>query len=179
MRAGVYTERRGRKIRQPDQTLARHDGGSLQDITQLPHITRPIIPMKKIHHFGVDPYNARAVFLVQILQHDIGDRRDIFLMFTERRNYDLEYTQAIVKFFAQMRSERLTGRGQYPNVHRDFVLTAQPPHSQVLENAQQLGLRGWRHLADLVEKQSAPVSLLKAAGRTLHGPRKRAFLVAE
>ena len=63
-------------------------------------------------------------------------------MFAQRRNYDLEYTQPIVKFFAQMRSEFLTGRGKYPSVHWDFVLAAKPPHSQVLENAQQLWLRG-------------------------------------
>ena len=100
-------------------------------------------------------------------------------MFTQRRNYDLEYTQPIVKFFAQMRSQFLTGRGKHPSVYGDFLLTAKPSHSQVLENAQQLWLRRVRHLADLVEKQSAPVGLLKAAGRTLHGPRKRAFLVAE
>ena len=67
MRAGADTERRGRKIRQPDQTLACHDGGALQNIPQLPHITGPIVPMKKIQHFGIDPGNARAVFLVQIL----------------------------------------------------------------------------------------------------------------
>src|ERR1035437_6975071 len=115
--------------------------------------------MKKIQHFGIESCNARAVFLVQILQHDIGDRRNIFSMFTQRRNYDLEYTQTIVKFFAQMRSEFLTGRGKYPSVYCDFVLTAKSPHPQVLDNAQQLWLRGLRHLADVVEKQSAPVSL--------------------
>ena len=119
------------------------------------------------------------MLLVQILQHDLGDRRDIFFMFAQRRNHDLEYAQPIVKFFAQMRSEFLTGGGKHADVHRDFVLAAEPPHPQVLENAQQLRLRGVRHLADLVEKQRAPVSLLKAAGRTLHGSRKRALLVAE
>jgi hypothetical protein len=30
--------------------------------------------MKKIQHFGIESGNARAMFLVQILQHDIGDR---------------------------------------------------------------------------------------------------------
>ena len=135
--------------------------------------------MKKIQHVGIESRNARAVLLVQILQHDIRDQRNIFLTLTQRRNYDLEYTQPIVKLFAQMRSEFLTGRGKYPSVYRDFLLAAKPPHSQVLENAQQLRLRRERHLADLVEKQSAALSLLKAAGRTLHGSRKRAFLVAE
>ena len=93
--------------------------------------------------------------------------------------YDLEYAQPVVKFFAQMRSEFLAGGGKHPGVYRDFVLAAKPPHAQVLEHAQQLWLRGQRHLADLVEKQSAAVSLLKATGRTLHGSRKRALLVAE
>ena len=119
------------------------------------------------------------MFLVQILQHDIGDQRNIFLALAQWRNYDLEYAQPIVEFFSQMRSDFLTGRGKYPNVHCDFVFTAKPPHPQVLENAQQLGLRRLRHLADLVEKQSAPVGLLKATGGALHGARKRAFLVAE
>src|ERR1022692_699801 len=100
-------------------------------------------------------------------------------MFAQRWNHDLEYTQPIVEIFPQMRSEFVTGRGKYPSVHRDFVLAAQPPHSQVLENAQQLWLHGQRHFADLVEKQSARASLFKAAGRTLHGSRERAFLVAE
>src|SRR6185436_19352742 len=35
------------------------------------------------------------------------------------------------------------------------------------------------HLADLVEKQSASVGLLKATGRAFHGSRKRALFVAE
>ena len=78
-----------------------------------------------------------------------------------------------------MRSDFLAGGGQDAGVHRDFVLAAQAPHSQVLDHAQQLWLYGLRHFADFVEQQSAPVSLLKAAGRTLHGSRIRALLVAE
>ncbi len=100
-------------------------------------------------------------------------------MFPQRRNHYLEYAQPIVKFFAQMRFELLTGRGEYASVYRDFVLTAKPPHSQVFENAQQLWLRRLGHLADLVEKQRAPVSLFKATGGALHGACERAFLVAE
>jgi len=78
-----------------------------------------------------------------------------------------------------MRCEFLAGGGKYPGVYCDFTLTAQAAHPQVLENAQQLWLRGLRHLADFVEKQRAPMGLLKATGRTLHGSRKRASLVAE
>ena len=137
------------------------------------------MPIKKIHHFGIDPGNTRAMFLVQILHHDIGDQRNIFLVLTQWRNYDLEYAQPVVEFFSQMRSGFLTGGGKYPSVHCDFVLTAKPPHSQVLENPQQLWLDRLRHLADLVEKQSAAVRLFKAAGRALHGACECALLVAE
>jgi hypothetical protein len=119
------------------------------------------------------------MFLVQILQHEIGDRRDIFFVITQRRNYDLEDAQPIIQLFAQMRFEFLTGSGKNPGVYRDFVFAAEPPHSQVLENAQQLWLCGLRHFADLVKEQRAAVSLLKATGRTLHGAGERAFLVAE
>src|SRR5512133_2227351 len=97
--------------------------------------------MKKIQHFSIESSHARAMFPVQILQHDISDRRDIFFMFTQRWNYDLEYTQPVVKFFAQMRSEFLTRRGKYASVYRDFVLAAKSSHSQLLENAQQFWLR--------------------------------------
>ena len=108
IRAKADTERRERKVLQPDQTLACVNGGSLQNIAKFPHITGPIVLTKKIQRFGIDPCDAGAISLVQTLQHDIGDGRDIFLMFTQRRNYDLEDTQPIVKFFAQVCSEILT-----------------------------------------------------------------------
>ena len=113
--------------------------------------------MKKIQHFGIESRNARAILLVQILQHDIRDRRNIFFAFTQRRNYDLEYTQPVVEFFPQMRSQGLAGGGKHTHIDRNFALSAKSSHPQVLENAQELWLRGWRHLADLVEKQSAPM----------------------
>ena len=153
---GPDTERRGRKVLQPDHTRAGHDGGALQNVAQFPHITGPIVPMKKIQHFDIDPCNARAVFLVQILQHGFGDRRDIFLMFAQRRNHDLEYAQPIVKFFAQMRSEFLTGRGKHPNVYRDFLLAAKASHAQVLENAQQLWLRRLSGISPISSRNNVP-----------------------
>src|SRR6266545_6489969 len=108
--------------------------------------------MHQVQNFGMDPYHARAIFLVQTLQHDIRDRWDIFFMFTQWWNYDLEYTQPIIKLLAQMCCEFLTGRCKHPGVYCDFVLTAKSSHPQLLQNAQQLRLRRERHLADLVEK---------------------------
>jgi len=73
-----------------------------------------------------------------------------------------------------MRSEFLTGGGKHASVDFDFAFTAQPPHSQSFENAQQLGC-----VAEASRRSrrgtSAPVSLFKATRRTLHSSRKRAF----
>src|ERR1035441_6506658 len=91
--AGTYPEGGGRKIRQPDKTLASHDGGSFQRIAQLPHVTRPIVPMEQIQHFGIDSRNARPMWYIQVPQHHIRDRRNIFFMLSQRRNQNLEYTQ--------------------------------------------------------------------------------------
>jgi hypothetical protein len=71
--------------------------------------------------------------------------------------------------FAQVRPGFLNGGGHHANVHRGFPPAAQPPHSQILEDAQQLW-QGGGHVAHLVQKQGAAVALLEATGRTLHGP---------
>ena len=49
----------------------------------------------------------------------------------------------------------------------------------VLEHAQQLHLRGGRHVADLVEEQRAAVGLLEAAGALAIGAGEGAALVTE
>ena len=76
------------------------------------------------------------MFLIQVPQNHIRDRRNIFFMLSQRRNQNLEYTQPVVQFFAQMRAEFLAGGCQDPDVYRDFVLTTKPPHAQILQDAQ-------------------------------------------
>ena len=56
---------------------------------------------------------------------------------------------------------------------------AQRTDDTVLEHAQQLGLRGERHVTDLIQEQRAPAGRGKEAVPPAIGARERAFLVAE
>src|SRR5205807_4096647 len=50
-----------------------------------------------------------------------------------------------------------------PDIDGDVAQPAQPPETLVFQNAQQLGLQGQRHLADLVQQQGTLVGQLKKA----------------
>jgi len=49
----------------------------------------------------------------------------------------------------------------------------------VFKHAQQLGLRGNRHLTDLIQQQRTFFRQLKASGAPLHGAGESAFFVAK
>jgi len=93
--------------------------------------------MEQIHHFGIDAGNARAVFLVQILQHDSCDRRDIFFVFRVAAELRSGNTQPVVKFSRKMRSDFLAG-GAGCGVQA-ISCCRQTPHSQVLDQRSSFG----------------------------------------
>ena len=69
------------------------------------------------------------------------------------------------------------GDHAYIDLHRQL-----PTHAVELalrQHAQEPGLQGRRHVADLVEEQRAAVGLLEAAAAQLGGTGERALLVAE
>ena len=67
----------------------------------------------------------------------------------------------------------LVRRRQHPDVDIDRIAAAHPLEPLLFEHAQDLGLRGERHVGDLVEEQRAPVGLFEAspavAGRSGEG----------
>ncbi len=67
----------------------------------------------------------------------------------------------------------------HPDVHRLLPLAAERAERPLLQHAQQLGLRGRRHLGDLVEEQRAAVGEFEAALAARDGAGERALLVAE
>src|SRR5512145_1089053 len=103
------------------------------------------------------------MFLVERPKHDLRNERDVFLPLTQRRKHNLKHAQPVVEFFAQARFQGMAGGGKHARVYRNLTLAAQPSHPQVFESAKELWLRGWRHLADLIQKQGATVGLLKRA----------------
>ena len=70
------------------------------------------------------------------------------------------------------------GRDQ-PHVGPDRLVAADALEGLLLEQAQDLGLQGQRHVADLVEEQRAAVALLELADAAAVGAGEGALLVAE
>ncbi len=71
------------------------------------------------------------------------------------------------------------GSRKHPYVNILFGARAQAPQLALLQNAQQFGLRGIRHLADLVQQKTASGSEFEAACAPIHRAGERAFLVPE
>ena len=102
----------------------------------------------------------------------------------QRRRADGDGVDAVVEVLAEAASgqqavEVVVGRGDDPHVDLDHARAAHARDLPVLQHAQQLGLHGRGHVADLVQEQRAAVGLLEAAAPLRDGARERALLVAE
>ncbi len=73
----------------------------------------------------------------------------------------------------------LVSGGHDAHIHLHGLVVAHPLQLAALDKAQQLGLQAQRHLADLVQKQRAPVGGLDAAHAPLHRAGKGAAGMAE
>ena len=71
----------------------------------------------------------------------------------------------------RLRPQVAVGRGDHPHVHANRLGAAQPRDLVLLQDAQQLDLRGRRQIADLVQEQRPAVGQLEAA-RCGAGPRR-------
>src|SRR5262245_59685425 len=71
------------------------------------------------------------------------------------------------------------GRGDDAHAHRLLDARTGTPELLLLQYAQELHLRGRRHLAELVEEQSAAIRELEAALAAIGRAGERAFFVAE
>jgi hypothetical protein len=75
--------------------------------------------------------------------------------------------------------ERLVGRGDDADVDLDRLIAADALKRAALQDAENLRLRGRRHVADFVEEDGAVVALLELADALRGGAGERAAFVAE
>ena len=108
-----------------------------------------------------------------------------FAAVPQRGHVDHERTKTEIQVFAE-RAGRDGGtelpicRGDYPGVDFDVALRADPPDLSFLKRPQELGLHGWRNLADFVQKEGTvaghfeqPRLVAHRAGeRAAHMPKK-------
>ena len=113
----------------------------------------------------------------------LGERDDVGEAVTERRQRDRDDADPVVEVLAEASvadggRQVAVGGGDDPDVDRDGA-AADRGHDALLQRAQQLGLHGEIHVADLVEEQGAAVRLAKEAGTVGGGAGEGAADMAE
>ena len=126
-----------------------------------------------------------ACLLPELLEEELHQQRQVALALAQRRDVDVEDVEAVVEVLAEQarRDHALlqvaVGRGDDAHVDAHRLVGAQRLDHPLLQHAQQLGLRGHRHLGDLVEQQRAAVRGAEAAVALLDRAREGAALVTE
>ena len=163
---------------------AGHNHGSLDDISEFADIARPVVALQTRQHLRIDAGDPGAVLLVQVPEHRVRQSRNIVQPPAERRQFESEDIEAIIKVLAQESFPDSVfwisiRRGYDPNIHNGFRLSAQSADARVLEDSKQLGLRANGHFSQLVQQERATLSELETPGTPLYRAGERALFMAE
>ena len=158
--------------------------GALDDIFQFAHVAGPVKLHEHAQRFRGYAGERLSRLLRKTREKKFGQAGDVFLVIAQRRNIDRHDIQAVVEVLAERafferRAQVAIRGGDQAHIHFDGARAAEPLEFALLQNAQQLHLRGRRHIADFVEKKRAFVGQFEFAGLAGCRAGERAFLVAE
>ena len=151
---------------------------------QLAHIAGKMIVRQQGEQFirwlGRGLADRSRRFVEKVLQQ----QRDVLLVLAQRRYFDLMYRQAEEEIRAELvlthhLRQVAVGRANDPRITGACDIGTQRVVHVLLQQAQQLHLRGHRQIADLVEKQRAAGSLGNQAGARLVGAGEGTLPVTE
>src|SRR5262249_29532831 len=154
-------------------TLAQ-DNRPLDHILQLTDIAGPIVCLKQLQSFLVnvlDPFPSLACVAFDEVFHE---QRYVVFTVAERRHSDGEHIQPVKEVTAEGSGGHRflqvpIGCGNDPHVDRNGLCSADALKLPLLQDPQQSYLCFCGEVADLVEKQSAPIRELEPAEAALHG----------
>ena len=121
-----------------------------------------LLRAEQVERVGGDGLDGQAAAPGDVLQQRLGQRLDVARALAQRRQADRQHVQPPVEVGAEAavgdhRAEVAAGRGDDANVDALHRVAADRFDLLLLQHAQQLGLQGERHVADLVEEQRAAV----------------------
>ena len=158
--------------------------GTFENVLQFADIPGPSVIAQASHGFLADSLDAFADAHGELVDQEMDEQRDVLLAIPQRRQMDGEDVETIVQVLAErLLADRLeqvaVGGRDDADIDLDRLLAADALELALLEDAEQLGLRVGRQLADLVEEDGAAVGQLEAADAPGDGAGEGAFLVAE
>ena len=168
----------------PDLGSRRQHHHGLDQVPELADVAGPGSLDQPLHRLGRDAAEGAVVRPGQLADEPADQQRDVLPPLAQRREVDVEHVEPVVQVVPERRPgrpprERPVGGGDDAHVHLDRLGAADPEEGPALQHAQQLGLRGRRDLADLVEEDGAGVGQLEPAQPPLGGAGEGALLVAE
>src|SRR5438128_4683489 len=171
------------EVRGSDDPAGRHDDGPVDLVLQLADVAGPLVLDDGLQGLGAEAHLALEGLRIAP-EEGIGEEDHVLTALAERRQVDGDHGEAIVQILAEASApqglvEALVGGRDHAHVDGDDLAAAHPLDLALLQEAQQLDLKGQAHLRDLVQEESAAGGHLDLALALGVGPRERAALVAE
>src|SRR4051794_7223535 len=167
-----------------ETAAAGHDERAIDHVAQLADVARPLVLLQRFDEVRFDRLHLLLFRLVQLLQEEVREERDVFETLAQRRDLDREDIQPVVEILAHLAvDDRLLRiairRGDDARFDVDLLVAADAPELAFFEHAQQLDLELDRHLRDFVEEDRAALGHFEVALAAFDCVREGALLVAE
>ena len=114
-----------------------------------------------------------AACAAEMCQEFLRELVDVLAAFAKRRKFDRKHGHAVIQilpehFLLHLIEQSHVGGANHPHIHAKNIRASQALHFSVLQKPQQLGLHRQRKIADFVQEQSSPVSVVDAPDAGLH-----------
>src|SRR5208337_4352915 len=154
------------------------------DVFQFANVAGPGMLEKKGLRAAGEAGDALAIGIVVLLQEKLHEKRNVFQALRERRDTNLDGTQAIEEIFAETPGENFgaevaVGGGDEADIDLLDLGRADALNFAVLDDAQQLGLHGQGSLADFIQEHRAAIGVLEQARASIRGAGESAANMAE
>src|SRR5690242_16108755 len=103
-------------------------------IPKFPSISRPLIRLEDIQDLGIYTCHQSSILLVQGLNHNLSEQRDVLRACAKGRKEDLKHAQSVEDVIPQVILSRLAGCGQQPHINGQLITATQAPHAQRFKN---------------------------------------------
>ena len=167
-----------------DQPALAQNRGALERVAQFPNVPRPVVLQQRFTRVACQAGRRTSERLRDLLEERVAEQHDVALALAKRRQADVEHLQPVEEILAKIAAlDRLAqiavARRNDPDVGLVQPGPAESRKLPLLQNAQELGLRRWAHLAHLVEEQHTAGGELDLSRLRLLRAGERAPLVAE